>query len=455
MKERPSETKPRVVALIDGEHYIPVIQWALQRLAENYAVAGLVFLGGTEKVGSEEDLATLGVPVIKEKSIRDSLERAVDLFKPEIVIDLSDEPVVGYKERFEIANLLLYMGIAYMGKDFVFTPPKLATIAVPSIGVVGTGKRTGKTAIAAHAARVLKARWKVGIVTMGRGGPAEPEVLHGETLNLTVEDLIRYADQGFHAASGCFGHAYMTRVLVIGCRRCGGGMSGGEPFFSNVVEGARIAEKMGLDIVIFDGSGATAPPIAVDRQILIVGAHQPVEYIGGFFGPYRIMRSHAVVITACEPPLADEAKVAAIEEAVHKVNPYIPVFRTVFRPRPLEDIRGARVFLAATAPAAIFPRLVEYMEEQYRCKVVGTSPHLSNRPKLRQDLAAAKDFDVLLVELKAAGVDVGARTALAKGKRVVFVDNEPVAPNIAELNACIMRLAEEAVETKKEKVRHG
>lgn len=441
--------RPRAVVLIDGEHYIPVIKWALERLGEQYSLSGAVFLGGTEKVGSEEDLASLGVPVLKGKSIRETIEQALHRFAPEIVIDLSDEPVVGYKERFEIANLLLHHGVTYMGKDFVFTPPKLTTISVPSLSVVGTGKRTGKTAIAAHAARLLKEHWRVGIVTMGRGGPAEPEILHGENLQLTVEDLIRYADQGFHAASGCFGHAYMTRVLVIGCRRCGGGMSGGEPFFSNVVEGARIAEKMGLEIVIFDGSGATAPPISVDRQILVIGAHQPVEYVRGYFGPFRIMRSHVVVLTACEPPLADEAKVEAMVEAVHEVRSGIPVFRTVFRPRPLEDVSGARVFLAVTAPAAILPRLCEYLEQQYRCRVVGASPHLSNRPKLRQDLANAAEFDVLLVELKAAGVDVGARTALAKGKRTVFIDNEPVASNIAEFNSCVLRLAEEAIEAKK------
>ncbi|MBC7092666.1 2,3-diphosphoglycerate synthetase [Candidatus Bipolaricaulota bacterium] len=441
--------KPRAIALVDGEHYLPVVKWALASLEKDYAVVGAVFLGGTEKVGSEEDLANLGVPVVHGKTIAASVREAVARFAPEVALDLSDEPVVGYRERFEMASLFLFLGVRYVGKDFAFTPPKLVKTSLPAISVVGTGKRTGKTAIAGHAARVLKGKHRVGIVTMGRGGPAEPEVLHGEELDLGVEELIRYADQGFHAASGCFGHAYMTQVLVIGCRRCGGGMSGGEPFVSNVVEGAKLAEEFGLDIVIFDGSGATAPPIEVDRQVLIVGAHQPVDYVRGYFGPYRILRSHAVVITGCEPPLADEAKVDAMEAAVREVSPDVPVFRTVFRPRPVREVDGARAFLAVTAPAAVLPRLVEHLEERYRCRVVGASPHLSNRPKLRQDLAAAGDFDVLLAELKAAGVDVAARTALACGKDVVFVDNEPVAPNIEELDQCLERLAVEAVQAKR------
>lgn len=440
-----SSQRPRAIALVDGEHYLPVVRWALESLSEDYAIVGAVFLGGTEKIGSEEDLAHLGVPVVHQDTLEASLLEALARFKPEVAVDLSDEPVIGYRERFEMASVLLAASVKYVGQDFSFTPPALEATSIPAISVVGTGKRTGKTAIAAHAARTLKQAFRVGIVTMGRGGPAEPEILQGEDLKLTVAELIRYADEGFHAASGCFGHAYMTRVLVIGCRRCGGGMGGGQPFFSNVVDGARIAERSDLDIAIFDGSGATAPPIEVDRQILIIGAHQPLDYISGYFGPYRIRRSHAVIITGCEEPLADAAKVDAIESVVRRVSPSVPVFRTVFRPRPESSIEGRKAFLAVTAPAAVLPHLTEHLESVHGCRIVGTSPHLSNRRKLIRDLEQAAEFDLLLVELKAAGVDVAARRALAQGRRVVFVDNEPITERVDELNACLMQLAQEAI----------
>ncbi len=441
--------KPRAIALIDGEHYFPVVSWALGLLTRDYNVVGAVFLGGTEKVGSESDLQALPVPVVHEKDFLGALHKALDVFDPEVAVDLSDEPVVGYYERFTIACHLLARGVRYVGKDFSFNPPSLHSISVPSISIVGTGKRTGKTALAAHAARLLRERWRVAIVTMGRGGPAEPEVLRGHDLHMDVADLVEYADRGFHAASGCFGHAYMTRVLVIGCRRCGGGMAGGEPFFSNVMEGARIAEHSGVDIVLFDGSGATAPPIQIDKQVLIVGAHQPLDYVRGFFGPYRILRSSAVVMTGCEPPLADQAKMDAMEAEIRAINPRIPVFRTVFRPRPERPVPGARVFLAVTAPSAILPRLIEHVEDQYRCRVVGASAHLSNRVKLRQDLSRAGEFDILLTELKAAAVDVAARAAISQGRQVVFVDNEPVAPDILDLNQCLLQLAEQAIQEKR------
>jgi cyclic 2,3-diphosphoglycerate synthetase len=87
--------------------------------------------------------------------------------------------------------------------------------------------------------------------------------------------------------------------------------------------------------------------------------------------------------------------------------------------------------------------------------VVGASPHLSKRPKLRQELAAAPAFDVLLVELKAAGVDVGARLALKQGRKVVFVDNEPVGEKTEELAHHLHRLAEEAIQGRKGGADHG
>jgi cyclic 2,3-diphosphoglycerate synthetase len=71
------------------------------------------------------------------------------------------------------------------------------------------------------------------VVAMGRGGPAEPEVIDGAAVALTVEDLLAWSRRGRHAASDHFEDAVLSRVVTVGCRRCGGGMAG-EPFVSNV-----------------------------------------------------------------------------------------------------------------------------------------------------------------------------------------------------------------------------
>jgi cyclic 2,3-diphosphoglycerate synthetase len=53
--------------------------------------------------------------------------------------------------------------------------------------------------------------------------------------------------------------------------------------------------------------------------------------------------------------------------------------------------------------------------------VVHVSANLSNRMRLRDDLV---DADTYLVEVKAAGIDVVATHALARGIRVVLAGND-------------------------------
>ena len=60
----------------------------------------------------------------------------------------------------------------YVGPDFRFDVPVLEPFELPSIGIVGTGKRVGKTAVASHAARLYARDRSVLVVAMGRGGPA-------------------------------------------------------------------------------------------------------------------------------------------------------------------------------------------------------------------------------------------------------------------------------------------
>lgn len=439
--------KERAIALVDGEHYFPVIIDGLNALAKQYEVVGAVFLGGTEKIGSKEDLNKLGVPVILKDNLYSAIKSAVEKFSPDVAVDLSDEPIVGYYERFEIANLLLAAGVSYKGVDFDFFLPKLEKVALPSLSVAGTGKRIGKTSIAGYIALLLKQNYKTCIVTMGRGGPAEPEVLHGENIDLSPERLVELAEQGRHAASDHFEDALMARVLTIGCRRCGGGMSGRIPFTSNVLQGKELAENSNSDIIIFEGSGSTFPPVETNQTILIIGAHQPLDYIQRYFGPYRILQSDLVILTMCEVPDANEEKIQQMVDAIKKVKD-IPIIKTIFRPKPLEDITGEKIFLATTAPKKSLPKLIEYLESKYSCKVVGTSSSLSNRPILREDISASNyNFDTMLVELKAAGVDVAAKLTLSKGKRVVFLDNIPLALE-GNLDKLILDIAQRAISKK-------
>jgi cyclic 2,3-diphosphoglycerate synthetase len=99
---------------------------------------------------------------------------------------------------------------------------------------------------------------------------------------------------------------------------------------------------------------------------------------------------------------------------------------TVLRPAPLQPVEGRRVFYVTTAPAGAGETLVAHLESVHGATVVGTSHNLARRPQLAQDLEHIGRADVVLVELKAAGVDVVARAALERGLDVVFCDNRVV-----------------------------
>ena len=150
----------RAVALVDGEHYPDVVREALASLP--YEWVGAIVVGGTEKLREEPDY---GVPVVT------GFEGA------EVVVDLSDEPVLGPAERLRWVSRALADGLPYVGADFRFDPPRLEPFELPSVSVIGTGKRVGKTAVTGHLARLLARDRSVVVVAMGRGGPPEPEVV--------------------------------------------------------------------------------------------------------------------------------------------------------------------------------------------------------------------------------------------------------------------------------------
>ena len=448
----------KALFLIDGEHYIPVNRDGISQVAASrgYDPVVAVFIGGMEKIGSPDDLKQLSLPVIIDDDPLKAISEAVEKYRPGVAVDLSDEPVMSASRRFEFANHLLSLDVTYEGADFRFEPPRFEKICrKPSLSVVGTGKRVGKTALAAYIARVLSgqeglsAGYTPCIVTMGRGGPPQPEVIRGEELSITPEFLLAEGRSGKHAAGDHYEDALMTRLTTIGCRRCGGGFAG-VVFTSVVPDGARTANELPADLIIFEGSGASMPPIAVDAWAIAVGAGQPLEYITGYMGPYRIRKSDLCVLTMCEEPIADERKITEMTECVRALNPSAKVVRTVFRPKPLGHIPPERVLFTTTAPEAGGERIRRSLEGRFGCEVVAISHHLSNRPKLREDIAEAIEKNkpsVLLTELKAAAVDVSTALGVEAGLRVVYSDNVlEELDGESSLAEEIVALAESAVE---------
>jgi len=411
----------KAVALIDGEHYAPVVREALAELPYEFVAAHL--LGGTEKLRGDDDY---GVPLF------DTLEAALGEHGLELVVDLSDEPVLGPRERFSIASRVLARGLPYVGADFRFDPPELEPFELPSIGIVGTGKRVGKTAITAHAAQLLSRDRKVVVVSMGRGGPSEPETIE---VAPTVEALLELSDSGRHAASDHLETAALAGVATVGCRRCGGGLAG-SVFASNVGAGARRAVELGPDLVLFDGSGAALPPIETRRRLLVVNAQQDPDVVMGYLNEYRHLVSDLVVLTMAEEGSGWEA----LRDRAAELAPV--VVATTLRPRPAEPVEGRRVAFFSTAPESAHAGFAAHLEQEHGADVVLVSGSLSKRDRLREELESV-EADVFLVELKAAAIDVVATAGRERGVDVVLAGSDVQSVD-GDLDAELLRLAEEA-----------
>ena len=86
------------------------------------------------------------------------------------------------------------------------------------------------------------------------------------------------------------------------------------------------------------------------------------------------------------------------------------------------------MFVATTAPHQAAASITEHLQEQHGCTVVGITHSLSDRKRLLEELEdmKMKEADILLCEIKAAGIDVATRSALGSGLDVVYMDNVPV-----------------------------
>lgn len=416
----------KVIALVDGEHHPSVTRWALASArATGYEVLAALLVGGVEKLGEGEvDLG--GVEVVRaEGEPRLSLSELIGSRQPEGILDLSDEPVLHHELRMELASASLALGVPYIGPGFRFDPPVVESpLPVPTVAVIGTGKRVGKTAVGGNLARLAsEAGERPVVVAMGRGGPPWPVVAGPGDVG--VEALLARADGGEHAASDYLEDALTSGVPSIGARRAGGGLSG-LPFVTNVAEAAGRAVESGAGMVILEGSGASMPTVPWDAGVLVAPANLPREHLAGYFGPLRVLLSDLAVFMMDVGPFAGPDNLSILYPLARRLRADLRVAIAKLQPMPLADVRGKDAFFSTTANPDLADRQAEQLARTSGCRVVGLSSRLADRAGLAEDLAAAPPFDVLLTELKAAAVDVAAREGLERGAEVVFVENRPV-----------------------------
>src|SRR5207302_1681846 len=170
------------------------------------------------------------------------------------------------------------------------------------------------------------------------------------------------------------------------------------------------------------------PPSSFDAGLLVADAGIDPEHLCGYFGLYRLLLADLVVLTMCEETLG-RSQLAAVERCARSRPLSHPkVVCTVFRPHPLADVTGKRIWFGTTAVERAGPALKQHLEGTYGCDVVAVSHALARRDALRRDLedqTSSRGVDALVVELKAAAVDVVTRWGTERGIEVIYLDNRP------------------------------
>ena len=197
--------------------------------------------------------------------------------------------------------------------------------SAPSLAVIGTGKRIGKTAVTGHLARLLSQRGEVVVVSMGRGGPARARARAGRA-------DAGSAPRASPARAGTLPPTTWRRPRSRGCPRSAAGVpaAGSRATCSRPTcgSGSSSPRSSAPDVVVFDGSGAAIPPVSVDGRVLVVGPGQDAT---AYLNPYRVLVSDLVL-------LMGGGEAAPIREL--KDVPVIPVELRLRPPRPARREAG-------------------------------------------------------------------------------------------------------------------
>ena len=249
-----------VIALIDGEHHPAAVRDALARGSSGWPAWC--------SAAGEEKLAP-GRLLPSTRPLDADPEAALRRLAPAggAVVDLADEPVLPPRASWSWPRSPLHLGLRYEAPGLRLEPPRYA--AVPSTGpklaVIGTGKRTGKTAVAGHWAGLLRdAGVDPVIVCMGRGGPAEPS--GGRRRHRRWRSCSSSRPPARTPPPTTSRTPSLAGVRTVGCRRVGGGPAGRAVRVERGRGAALAAALPEVGALIFEGSGACIPPVEVDRD---------------------------------------------------------------------------------------------------------------------------------------------------------------------------------------------
>ena len=243
----------RAVALIDGEHYAARRARGARRAA--------VRVGRRDPRRRHREAARrradYGVPLVE--SFGDA----------EVVVDLSDEPVLGAGGAVPLGVAGARRRAAVRRRRLPLRPARVRADR-PAVDRRDRHRqaRGEDRGLGAPRARCSRATATSSSSRWAAAGRAEPELIERPP---SIADLVALSRSGRHAASDHLEIAAISGVPTIGCRRAGGGLAGQVVRLERLAGRAARRGASSPDVVVFDGSGSAIPPIAADRRVLVVG----------------------------------------------------------------------------------------------------------------------------------------------------------------------------------------
>jgi cyclic 2,3-diphosphoglycerate synthetase len=409
----------RTLLLVDGEHYPAVVERALPALRHaGYEPIAAIFLGGFEKTAVPP---RLGIPMHEGDPIA-MLPGLIASMGVETVLDLSDEPVLDPRTRLRLAAITVVNGAGYSGGGIEIDPLRRPNLTeLPSIAVIGTGKRVGKTAASIEIVRHLGAGGTtVCIVSMGRGGPPHPVVIDSGSAGEPLSLMARLSGDGLHATSDFVEDALFSGAATVGTWRLGAGPTG-TTVLDNFAEGVAAAESLDPDLIVFEGSGSAVPPARADLTVLMVPAGADRELLFGYFGMVQLALADVIIVVGLDP--------GTLPQELRMEAPHAAVLTATYRPEPSESVTGRDVVLVTTAPPTATADLAAALRDQgaHRVDVVHT---LADRRRLEDDLdGMVEPGTLVLVEVKAAAAAIVLPMAAGCGADVGLVHNRLIVPD--------------------------
>ena len=397
------QTLPRAVVVIDGEHYPPVVAAALERLRERYEVVGGALRGRPReaarrrrrRAGARGRLGVPGLHVVDPRGAGRALLDAVRAALREARRRGARRPLGRARPRLPRAlpadERRARRGRALRGAPTPRSRPQdfARLAAMPALGVIGTGKRVGKTAVSGWLARRLQAR----LAPRGRRASSSPwaaaarrspsSCRGGEGLERRRAARAPRA-RGRHAASDCYEDAALAGVTadrLPPLRR----RPGRRALRRHRARGAaaRGGERRGAGVI--EGSGAVVPPVACDATLCVVGRRAAgrlrrrlPRYVPP--APERRARAHAVraaVRRGRRQVAALVAAARAVQPGLEVVTDRVPAAARAAGPRPHASPSSRR------RPPAALPRArARRSSEDHGAEVVLAAADLADRARL-------------------------------------------------------------------------